>query len=206
MTDKKITEIERDTEYAQTLGEGLETAEKGGSTSPLVDTLTLATGVVLRFKAISPQSVIDVMNTFVPPKVPVVWDEEREREIENPEHPEYLEAMRKFQSRQGFAMYDTAVALGVTVDTIPEGFEGPDGEDWIDTLEMLGIVFNRDKKAVRKLMWLKHIAITGTVEMERIVVNILRRSGVTEEDVQVAAAGFRRDTPRDTDPTVSNKE
>ena len=185
----------RKQEYLDTLGDGLDQASQPVQVIEPVETVeyvTLSTGVVLHIRPIAPRIILQVLEKFKAPQVPVVYDKEKERSIENPQSPEYLKAMQKFQEEQGFAMLDACIALGTELhDMGDSGLSPIEQTDWIDELEAAGLTFATDRPRIRYTMWIKAVVATREEDLLTIVRDGLLRSGVTQEDVSSALSSFR---------------
>lgn len=183
-------------QYLENLDRGLEIASAVEAPSQATDVneVRLSTGVILGLRPIATRIIVQAMERFEAPKVPVVWDEAKQRNIENPQHPDYIQALEDHQVARGMAMYDACVALGTELKFIPEGFSKPDDPDWVDDLVAAGIEFDASRPRLRYIMWVKTVAALRTEDAEAIVRCVTRRAGVTQEDVSDALGNFRSET------------
>lgn len=154
------------------------------------DNITLSTGVVLSVNRVSVSLFGEIDVEYPLPKVPKVYDEEREREIENPAHPDYIEELKRVNEIRSTAALDRLVGLGTKLVSVPEGMAGPDSEEWAEQLELLGHSEKIDKKLMRYVYWVRLLGATHN-DWETLVLNILRVTGVVEGDVKKALDSFR---------------
>ena len=147
------------------------------------DIVTLRTGYRVRFLPVSPSLITDVISRIGYPAVPTVWDEKRNREIENPNDPSYIRACEDVDRARGTAALDALVLFGVELlDPLPE-----DGR-WMDRLALVGIEVDADNPIRKELAFKKYEVFKHTED-------ILRLRGAVElqeEDVARAAGRFRR--------------
>jgi len=156
------------------------------------DTFTLSSGVVLKAKRISGFLITDVMRQFERPRIPRVYIESIGREEDNPDDPDYLSRVETWERESSLAVLDTMFVAGTELVSVPDGMEGPDGNDWVEMLDASGIQMSDNKKR-RYLLWLKHVA-TNEDDITLISDEVGRKSGVVERDVETAAKQFRRRT------------
>lgn len=156
---------------------------------------TLSTGVVLRLKSVPPLAIREASLSIRPPAIPTVYMEDKGREEENANDPDYLQAMNRYALEQLFRVSDVLMLLGTSiVGEVPEGVFGPDSDEWMEPLEALGIALPenvRTNKHVRYLAWLRLYAVRSEQEVAYLMGRIASLSGVTEVEVQRAAAAFR---------------
>ena len=121
----------------------------------------------------------------------MVYIEDKGREEENPNDPDYLAAMQNIQFERGLATITLLLALGLRIKHIPDSVEGPEGDEWIEVLEASDILVPKDNKRLRFCAWLKYIALPDD-DLNVAIKEIMRYSGLTlEEDVAVAQDNFR---------------
>lgn len=119
--------------------------------------LMLSTGVVLKIRAVAKSFIYQVTQSIEPPEVPVVWVAEKETNIENPDDPDYTEKLETWAVEIANASTDVALLRGTTIVKIPDGFMGPDDEEWVDEMKLLGLPMIDNQRA-RYLAWVKAIA------------------------------------------------
>ena len=154
-------------------------------------TLTLTNGIVLNCRAVPPLAIREAQISQPAPRPPVLMNEAKGREEENPNDPDYIAAVQVHAAHQLSRVSDTMMLLGTAVASLPEWAAAPESDEWIEPLEALGIVINRENKYQRYLAWLRLYACVAESDVVRILRNVTGLSGVTEEEVQRAAAAFR---------------
>ena len=151
---------------------------------------TLVNGIVLKIKAVPPLLVNRAQSLIERPKPPVVFLEEKGREEENPNHPDYIAAVLKYREELSMVSAKICFLIGTSIKTIPEGWEGPEGETWVANLEIAGIPAGENERE-RYLNWLQCYAMTSEMDITGVLFAVSRASGVTEEEVRAAAESFR---------------
>lgn len=155
------------------------------------DEAVLANGVRLKLRRVPPLAIREAAIRVPPPKVPTVWIQDREREEENPNDPGYLEAMARYQAEQMFRVADVMMLLGTSIGELPDGIASPESDEWIEMLEALDIPVERVNKHKRYLAWMRLYATEREEDIAVIIGRVAALSGVTEVEVQRAAAAFR---------------
>lgn len=156
-----------------------------------------------RLRAVSRYALLAAQEKLREPEIPVVFIAEKDRSEENPNHPAYVSAMREYNLSVSLAIVDTYLALGTSLLSKPADMEGPEGGEWIERLEVLGVVVPTDKKFVRYLMWLKLSALSDD-ESTSLIRACQRFNGLTiEDDVEAALDGLKSDEERDSDSSVT---
>lgn len=153
--------------------------------------ITLSSGVKIRLKPVNQHFIFQVMSKFKPPKVPVIHDKKKGRDEENPNDPDYQNALEQYVADQAQAGNDTCLLRGIDVVETPKGFMKHDSAQWKEEMEILGIP--TDSERLCYLSWLKAIAIPTHEELNTVLEGIGRLTGVTEADIASAAEGFRGD-------------
>ncbi len=177
---------------------GEETEKKNANGRAIVD---LSTGVKLKIRPVPRHFLYEVSRRFVRPKPPMV-DLGKGRLEENPGDPDYAEALERYLGDVATAGTDAALLFGTEIDHIPEGFLGPDSEEFIDRMEILGLE-RLDSKKARYLYWVKSTAAPLTNDINTLLEELGRLSGVAESDVEDAVTRFRSVTSRGEDrPTI----
>lgn len=155
------------------------------------DQVTLSTGVVLKITSVSPMAFGDLENKYPSPPIPRVYDEVKGREISNPLSAEYKKAVAENENRKALAALDLAIVLGTRLLSIPKGMDGPDSEEWKDTLFAMG--YNKESiesKKARYLSWVKLNAASNNADWNMLSMTVMRRMGVPEQDVNAALKSF----------------
>lgn len=150
---------------------------------------TLSSGIVLKIKPFSQILLIKVMEKYPAPVAPMIEDEERGVTMANVQDPEYLRSHMEWMGNLMSALRECRIMLGTELISVPDGIEGPDGEEWVATLEHFSLPVST-VKSVRYLQWMETIAITNTQDLQIIIRKQQRLMGVKEDDVAAAISGF----------------
>lgn len=166
---------------------------------------TLSNGIVLGAKSVPPFLVQAVQNEFKAPPPPKVFIEEKGREEENPNDPTYLRQIAELAEKQDLAINDLFLAAGTTVISVPEGYYGPDDDEWISAVEfaqnITGTEFkiDRDDKIKRYLHWLRFYALEKDIDAVLAIRLPAELAGIREGEVDEVMESFRRLPRRGTD-------
>lgn len=155
--------------------------------------ILLSTGVVLEAKKFNPMAIQEIAKRFPDPPVPYIYDDAKGRKEYNPQDPDYLEAKTAAASDRGLASIDTMIALGTKLCAevpLPKDVEPIDSNDWIETLQVIGIEFDTSKKAMRYLMWVKYVACPDSKDLMLLAEKVQKVMGVSEEGVATAINSF----------------
>jgi len=147
-------------------------------------------GIVFRFKRVSRMIIADAGRKIRDPKVPVVMNEDKGREEENPNHPDYIEALADANYRRGMLAVNVYLSMGTEIVTLPEGIVPPEDCSWEEDLAAFDLDIPAKGKA-RYVAWLKYYALNDDDSSE-LTLAAMRYGGATlEEDVSAAEAGFQ---------------
>ena len=173
-------------------------AQKKSGKSPAVEAakarqkrdeaVILSTGVKARFVPVASSLITDVVSAIKDPPIPVVFIEEKQREEENPNDPDYLRKMREATEKRNKVSLDTMILFGVDlVDDVPE-----DGR-WVEKLrymEKLGNLniedYDLSIPIEREFLYKRYIAVASDD-----IIEILKRSGISEADIAQAMKSFQ---------------
>lgn len=175
----------------------VEAADAQASRDPSL--FTASNGLRLKLKRVPQLLVLDATKHLRRPRIPMVMDPAKGREMENPNDPDYLDEVRRFVTTQSITALNIYLTLGVTVLTpLPEGVAPLESDEWSD---MIHVVYPEleipPSGPMRKLIWLKYHAVPDE-DLNRVLSAIALLGGaVREEDVQRAQETFRGDTPWD---------
>lgn len=152
----------------------------------------LQNGVVLELKPVPPIAIREAALQKPPPQVPTVFIEDKGREEQNPNDPDYHKAMQQYAFDQLYRITDVLLLLGTGIVSIPDDVFPVESDEWVEQLAALAIdVPPFNNKYARYLSWLRLYAICSEYEVGYILGNVTAMSGVTEVEVQRAAASFR---------------
>lgn len=146
--------------------------------------VTLTTGARVTLHPVSPSLIQDVQAAIENPPVPTFWNENKERDEENPNSPAYLAALEHVQAQRIRAILDAEVMFGVELE---EGFEVPD--KWVSRLKLLadrhGMPFDENDPADVEFSYKK----AGMSDTHFALLS--RLSGISEEDLDQFRDLFR---------------
>lgn len=148
--------------------------------------ITLSTGVVLRGKQAPPLTLVHILSRYPRPKVPVYFNKTMGRDMENPDNPEYLEEVQSWKMEMADAVLSALILLGTQLLSKPDGFPGPDDDEWLDEYRLLGLDMMPENKSWRYLSWVKFKAVVTADDTKKIREVVGRLSGVPETSVQAA--------------------
>lgn len=181
MTDKDKTRVEENP--------AVETA-KEQVTPGVGEPVVLSTGVTVRFRGVSASLIDEVRMRIKDPEVPVIHDEEKDRDLRNPSDPKYLKQLEEAEEARSVAATDAMIMFGVElVDPLPED------DLWIKKLRFMGIEVDEEDPLTLEFAFKKYIAV-GVPDLPKM---FTASSPVTEEDLAKAMASFQRDKGGGTD-------
>jgi len=160
-------------------------------------TVTLSTGVVLKIRPVPRHFLYEVSRRFILPKPPLV-DMGKGRLEENSGDPDYAIALDKYLGDVATAGTDAALLFGTEVEFIPDGFPDSDSEEFVQSMEILGLE-RMDNPKARYLYWVKATAAPLTEDINGLLKELGRLTGVSENDTEDAVARFRSVTERGED-------
>lgn len=167
--------------------------------------VTLSSGVKFKIKEVPQFAYVDLRNSYPEPMPPVYYNEELDREEPNPQDPRYKAAYSNWSSSISGAITDLNIALGTEAVHIPKNVNSPESEEFIDKLTIILSTFGWTKreikaigKTTRYLYWVKYeAASSGFVnkgdDLDVLISEVNRASGVPEEDVTEEISGFQSD-------------
>lgn len=161
--------------------------------------VTLSNGIVLRCRPIPPFVLRQAGSRIEEPEVPIFHNEAKGRDEENPEDPEYKKACEEYKLRVGDAGMNVMLAVGTSIEHIPDGVAKPEDDDWIETLTSVGIEIAHASPQERYLSWLMFYAIATTDDIRRVSAAVGETASVKEEDVALAADSFQSGEERGAD-------
>jgi hypothetical protein len=159
---------------------------------PASPVITLSSGVKLRCKPIPPWLIADVINEWNDrkPKIPVYLNPEKGREEENPADPNYQKALDDWNIAVAMELNNALILMGTEVIEVPEGFPSHEDREWTSKMQAMGRLSDNPHR--NYLYWIKYTAAPKMPEdIELIIREVGRLSGVREEDVQAAVGSFR---------------
>lgn len=163
----------------------VEVLDETGLTDHLIH---LSSGVILRAKAAPPLALVKVIGGFPRPKPPVYFNEKMGRDMENPDHPDYIERLKAHQTESSNAVLNALILLGTELVEVPKRFPKPEDNDWLEEYQELGLPSKPENKKWRYLNWVFFKAVLNNEDLVAIRDEVGRLSGVSEESVQSAEA------------------
>lgn len=159
-----------------------------------LDIFTSSSGLTFKLKKVSAMLISEAGRKIVRPTVPVVFIEEKGREEENPNDPNYLAAQQNANWETTVLTINVTIAFGTQVieDTIPSDVEHWESLGWSDSLEeLLGLKIAPAGRA-RYSAWVKFYALPDHQELLDLQRAIAIFSGnVPEAAVADAEDAFR---------------
>ncbi len=131
------------------------------------------------------------------PVMPKVFMEDKGREEDNPNDPNYKAKMAIWNANAVVRMFKALCVSSLSILDLGEAFD-PHGEDFADYLEALDMQVATGK-TTRFLQWLNTYALVQS-ESKQLNTWMMTLAGVTEEDVAEATDFLQGDTARETDP------
>ena len=160
------------------------------------DTVTLSSGVVLRYLPVPLLRIQSIVNKFSYPPVPELWDEKREQSIKNPNHPAYLEERDQVDLKRTNAVLDAIIAFGMEIVSTPETLPKIEDSGWIEECkDFFFIDINPQSERSRKLAWIKFVAIVDQNDFRLISKAFNLSLGVSESRVAEAMRDRFPDNP-----------
>lgn len=148
--------------------------------------IVLSTGVVLRAKQANPNVLIRIMTATPRPQPPVYFNEAMGREMENPDHPDYVKRVSAWEMEYNNGMLNALVGLGTELVSAPKKFPKPDDDSWVEDYKALGLPVNLKSPAWRYITWVLFKAAVIDTDTKLIGDSVKLLSGVKEADVRDA--------------------
>ncbi len=171
-------------------------SEAGVTGTPTDDgiqnTLKLSTGVVLKLHTPAPMVVQSAFKEAKKnePKPPTVYIKDKDRNEENPSDPDYVASLKQWRYEAGMRGLRALIPTGTTLESVPDGIPGPDHEDYSDLMASMQIDPGAGR-FTRYVQWVLHVACGGVGDLDSLTNTLMRRLGVSEEDVAKAQAMFQ---------------
>jgi hypothetical protein len=174
---------------------------EGGAEQP-TERITLRTGIVLALVPLSPRAIRDAGDRLPRPQVPMVWNESKQKDEENPDHPQYKADVQQWQFETTEASLKFAVALGTRPEFIPDDRYGHDDDRWIEEIEQVHEVLGQTPPPLRRegkgryLDWVLWYAVGSDEDNFKLSRILLATTVPTEEEVMRALNAFRHTASR----------
>lgn len=160
--------------------------------------LTTSKGVVIRVQGIPNMMLADARRKIKPPKIPTWHNPDKDRDEENPNDPEYIDALQEYNMRVGTMGVTAMLAFGTEVmGKLPADVQSASDPGWSDDLkEILDVDVPAGGKG-RYAAWLR-LYVLSDPDLTEVTRAVSRASGiVTEAEVEVEQDNFRPDEERD---------
>ncbi len=163
--------------------------------------LTLSNGIVLSLRPIPPGIIERAIARLEKPKVPKITLKDKGVEEENPNDPEYIDALAIRERKVIETSTNVMLLVGTAIKSIPDGLYGPDTDGWFDAEMMgyLGVETEMKTKYDRYLSWLNLYGLACQEDVLVVLSAVTKMAGLGEEDVQAAVSRFRSRKARRTD-------
>ena len=134
------------------------------------------------------------------PTVPMVFIEDKGREEENPNDPDYRAALAVWNANAVMRMFNALVVSCLTIKELNSAYDpyGEDFEDFLVAVELEPV----KGKLPRFLQWIQTYALIKE-ESRQLTEWMMALAGVTEEDVAEATSFLQGDTKLSTHPVPS---
>ena len=166
----------------------------------------LDSGVKLRFHQFSPLLLNQIASTIGEnePKPPMAFDENKERELENPLDPDYVAEHNRWAAATSVRLLRALVAAGSKLEEKPDDMMAADSEEFEQFMELVEIPISVNAQG-RYTQWVMYVALTSPEDMNNLNIELMRLAGAREEDVAEAQALFRSIEERRADNGASPK-
>lgn len=125
-------------------------------------------GVVLRLKKVNVLRINAINDRFRYPEVPKLFDENKGRELRNPDDPNYKAACAEVDEQRMMAILDAIAVLGTEIVSVPEGVPALADNTWVEELQFLQIPVDPDSPLARYMAWIKYVAIKDQEDLMTI--------------------------------------
>lgn len=166
---------------------------------------TLSNGIVLKVKPVAPYLMTAVVKEFEYPDPPKVYMEEKGRDEENPNDPEYTKTVAEIDAARDLAVNDLLMGVGTEVSSVPEGYFPPESDNWIDQVEFAFRITGKELNIERSdtirryLCWLRFYALETQIDLALASGLPLQVAGIQEGEVEEVIESFRGVSERGAD-------
>ena len=186
-----------------------EEAAVAAVTEPLRE-ITLANGIVLTVRPVPPRLIREATSRVPAPQIPKVWIADGDRHEENPDDPEYQDAIRRHPEMVAEAAATVGVMAGTAIKYVPEGVEPPESDEWIQHVEAVAqaagmeLTIRREPALARYYDWIRYYAAAD--EADLFMVTRMTTSGymLSQAEVDQMVGTFRRLVGRPADPGLAD--
>jgi hypothetical protein len=176
MDDKELTDDQVATKAVLEVGDEIKVDAE--------EIVTLERGFKVKITPVPGMLITEAISRVQEPKVPIVWNDKKDREEPNYQDPTYVAAMQRYEAQKVIASTNAAIRMGVRlIDGLPED------DSWIDDLQELG--FDEVERGlparVLEFYYMKFIVVTN-----RDIKTISRVMGFDEAEITSKEETFRR--------------
>lgn len=164
----------------------------------------LSNGVKVRLNKMSPVLLAQIATNVGEgePKVPSTYNEDKEREEDNPLDPDYIADHDRWAAGRGIRLMRALVAGATTLEHCPDDVMAHDSQDFADFMELMEIPLSPSAQG-RYTQWVMYVGVQDQEQMADFSARLMRMAGAREEDVAEAQALFRGDEERPADNGAS---
>ncbi len=164
----------------------------------------LSNGVKVRLRKMSPILLAQVATQVGQgePKVPMLYNEDKEREEDNPLDPDYIADHDRWAAGRGIRLMRALVGGATSLEHSPDDVMGHDSDEFAQFLELMEIPLSPSAQG-RYTQWVMYVGIQDQEQMADFSATLMRMAGAREEDVAEAQALFRGDEERTADNGAS---
>lgn len=161
------------------------------------DTYTTKNGITLKIKPVPPMLIQDAGRRLKPPKVPTYYNKDKEVEEENPDDPDYTQALVQWNVDRADLVNGIILAWGTELVFVPESISPVDSDEWVEMVKEVADLDVPTSRYKRYYCWLKWVALSNAEDFGNLLQRAALFSGVTTEAaVAQAAEEFRNLTER----------
>lgn len=166
----------------------------------------LTNGIVLTIKPVPPLLINAINQEFqeqlpAPPKILI---EEKGREEENPNDPEYLRQIGELAERQQEGVANLLLGVGTEIKFVPDDMFKPDDEGWVQQVQFAAELANKQLEipsdgVKRYLCWLRFYAMESNTDVALCQGLCMQLAGIREGEIEEVVESFRSLPQRGTD-------
>lgn len=165
---------------------------------------TAINGTLIRLRRVSSMIIMDAQQNFTLPKPPKIFMEEKGREVENPNDPNYIDALHRAEKELNDLAINVQIILGTKVEKLADGLYDEKSDEWVDELKAVVPQLEIPTEGKKRyLAWMKyHVLSDG--DLLALAQALSRYNGRTlEKDVLEAQDNFRDKKTRNSSNGVS---
>lgn len=174
----------------------------------------LSNGVEIEIVQVPSELMRRAMQAIQKPPIPKVTFERSGEQIteENPDDPDYLDALDDYHRRRMDVFSMVLLARGTRLVHVPEGMYRPEDDAWIEEVRDVGVEPDVSTKARRYAEWLRLYAFVSQADHANVTAMAMMRYGILDREVSETIEFFRHkaqrgiaaDAPVESDDTDGN--